>query len=87
MDERSLPLLLALMLLYSRPSAGDSVGESAAQMAWNLIGAISRIRHGPDDDDARDPRQSGSSLLSDPHFLFGTFYRFQEVSITFQFKQ
>ena len=81
MDERSLPLLLALMLLYSRPSAGDSVGESAAEMAWNLIGAISRIRHGPDDDD--DARQSGSSLLSDPHFLYGTFYRFQKVSVTF----
>ena len=80
MDERSLPLLLALMLLYSRPSAGDSVGESAAEMAWNLIGAISRIRH---DDDATDHRQSGSSLLNDPHFLYGTFYRFKKVYITF----
>lgn len=93
MDERALsrrprlPLLLAIVLLYSCPSAGaSSVGEIAAEIVWNLIGAISRIRHGPDTDWADQGRQSGS-LLTDPDFLYATFYRFASQDLKlFQFE-
>lgn len=54
---------------------GSNIGENLADFVWNLIGAISRIRHGHDDavdlDEPNDP-----SVLDDPRFLYATLYRF-----------
>jgi hypothetical protein len=54
---------------------GANIGENLVEFSWNLIGAISRIRHGHDDAVDRDD-QSDPSLLDDPRFLYATLYRF-----------
>jgi len=54
---------------------GANIGENLADFAWNLIGAISRIRRGHDDALDRDD-QSAQSALDDPRFLYATLYRF-----------
>lgn len=54
---------------------GANIGENLADFAWNLIGAISYIRHGHDDAVDGDD-QSDSSLLQDPRFFYSTLYRF-----------
>lgn len=55
---------------------GSHVGENLADFAWNLIGAISRIRRGHDDALDRDDQSAPSALLDDPRFLYTTLYRF-----------
>ena len=50
---------------------GSNIGENLADFVWNLIGAISRVRHAVDLDDPNDP-----SVLDDPRFLYATLYRF-----------
>jgi hypothetical protein len=55
---------------------GSHVGENLADFAWNLIGAISRIRRGHDDALDRDDQSAPSTLLDDPRFLYTTLYRF-----------
>lgn len=69
-----LPLLVLLLLF--RPTVEASLAQSAAEIVWNVIGIISLLRHGPDDQLNERSDDGASTLLHDANFLYETFYRF-----------
>ncbi|XP_057371244.1 uncharacterized protein LOC130692185 [Daphnia carinata] len=72
--------VIFLMCLCSIPScssatSGSNIGETFAEIAWNVIGVIRRIRHGSNTADVRQEENESQLVLNDPRFLYETFYR------------
>ncbi|XP_032778460.2 uncharacterized protein LOC116917189 [Daphnia magna] len=78
----SLPPRFAIFLLClcsisscSSATSESNIGETFAEIAWNVIGVIRRIRHGSSAADAGEEDKESQLVLNDPRFLYETLYR------------
>lgn len=89
----SLPPRFAIFLLClcsisscSSATSESNIGETFAEIAWNVIGVIRRIRHGSSAADAGEEDKESQLVLNDPRFLYETLYRFISIKNQIFFK-